>query len=98
MRHSIYGKCIAKQRDGIYTKIVIEDLNEFNQYHLVTIRPNWNCEIPNLDDIGIYTLEEIRFGDKFLDVSGDIFEYRYENLYFINFMKLSKKQNYLIIT
>lgn len=89
---TIYCKVLVIQ-EGLYSEIVVEDLNreltDDLKYVTVVKLPNWDIPIPNVGDVGYLQFQYVEGGiTKWFNKDLKDFEiYNYTNNYFINFFK-----------
>lgn len=84
-------------REGYYTMYVFKLLEE-NSFLMCTKLPNWQTPEIDIGDEGYLHYEIIKAGDKYFNPATNNYEtYRYDNLYFINFIKKSVVTNNNII-
>lgn len=90
---TIYCKLLAKESDILdYKTLVFKNLDNApfgHQYIMVTVWPNWESRIPELDEIGYLTYDFVEAGiDTFYDRTTDsIVKYNFTNLVFKKFVK-----------
>jgi len=75
-----------------YKTLVFKNLDKApfgNNYCMVTVCPNWQSIIPEINDIGFLTYSSVIGGeDNYYDRLSDSFiKYNYTNIYFIKFVK-----------
>lgn len=93
---TLYCKIVAIEI-GLYTNIVIEDLNRSYsddlKYITIVKLPNWGKDDISIDDIGYIQFQYVEAGiSKWFNKDDKKFEvYNYDNYYFINFFKEKEK-------
>ncbi len=95
---TLHCKLVGIQ-EGLYTTLVFDNLNEIetsiNKYLSCTKVPNWiyNDKL-EINDIGYLHCEFVKAGEEYYCVkSGEFSPYKYNNCYFINFIKEREKIN-----
>ena len=90
---TIHCRLLAKEEDLMgYKTLVFKNLDNApfgSNYCMVTVCPNWQAIIPEINDIGFLTYSSVIGGeDDYYDRSSDSFiKYNYTNIYFIKFVK-----------
>lgn len=84
-------------RNGSYTVYVFKNLDE-DQYIMCTKPPNWQTPNIDIEEEGFLHYKEVIAGEKYYDVDHeDMTAYKYSNLYFMDFVKISNITNTEII-
>ena len=93
MTATIKCKLLAKEYDILdYHTLVFKNLENNcpfgHAYVMTTVSPNWQSKIPEINDVGYLTYEEVTAGDNYYSRSTQtIMKYNYSNIYFIKFVK-----------
>lgn len=96
MRETIRAKLVAKTNE-LYANLVFQNLdvkqNSIYRYVTVTKCPNWQYfDDINIGDIGFLEYDSVEAGQDYLRKSDNKKEqYKYDALYFINFVKEQPK-------
>lgn len=84
-------------RQGLYTMYVFKDLDN-NQYIMCTRLPDWKVPDFEINDEGFLKYQFVKAGDIYLNPNtGESCTYKYDNVYFLNFVKRSEITNDNII-
>ena len=84
-------------KEGTYTMYVFKDLIE-NKFIMCTRLPNWQVQEINIGDVGYLKIKEVCAGDNYVDVDNTKHNYKYDNIYFENFVaKSESKQKQIIL-
>ncbi len=90
---TIYCKLLAKESDVMnYQTLVFRNLEKApfgQQYIMVTVWPNWESRIPEIEEKGYLTYDFVQAGiDTFYDrtIDSDV-KYKFTNLVFKKFVK-----------
>lgn len=75
-------------REAVYTLYVFEELSS-GEYIICTRLPNWQVPEINIGDKGYLQYQDVNAGDEYVTPNGDKVQYRYSNVYFINFVSKS---------
>ena len=83
---------LVTYRKEMYSLYVFKNLDEpdnsLMRYVTVTVLPNWNCDLPEIGDIGYLECEYVNQGDTFVKrTTGEQDTYLYTACYLINFIK-----------
>ena len=98
MRETIHAKLVAKTNE-LYANLVFQNLdikqNSLYRYVTVTKLPNWQYfDQINVGDEGFLEYEIAEVGQDYIKKSDEkINQYKYNALYFINFIKDQPKIN-----
>ena len=96
---TIHCRLLAKEEDLMgYKTLVFRNLDNapFGQnYCMVTVCPNWQSSIPEINDIGFLTYISVVGGeDDYYDRLNETFvKYNYTNTYFVKFVSEKSKDN-----
>lgn len=67
---------------SIYVFVLIED----RTYIMCTRLPNWKAPEINIGDIGFLKYQSVEAGDQYITPEGENINYKYTNVYFIDFI------------
>lgn len=102
--YTVYCKLLAKEDDILdYKTLVFKNLENSppfgHQYIMITVWPNWQSRIPDIDEVGFLTYDFIEAGiDTYYDRNLDSFiKYNFTNLAFKKFVKKQDNSNKNII-
>jgi hypothetical protein len=99
-------KCqlIAKECDSLnyhtlVFKVMEKDCPFGHSYCMVTVFPNWESRIPEIEEKGYLEYDEVEAGkDTYYDrITGSIMKYNFSNLIFKRFVKKQDNSNKNII-
>jgi len=96
MRITLHAKMVAKQ-DDFYPLMVFQNLDERDnsllRYITVTLLPNWNGKLPELNEVGFLSCEYVDAGEEYYQRrTGNKEQYKYTSCYFLNFIKERQEQ------
>ena len=84
-------------RSGNYTTYVFQNLDE-GEYIMCTKLPNWDTPNIDIDEIGYLKYRIVRAGEKYYNSEINMIDkYKYDAIYFDNFVKDSNIKNKEII-
>ena len=96
--YCIKGTLIEKKKDAEYLSYIFKD-DATHQYLMCTQLPNWQIDPIEIGEEGYILFKEVEAGitEWYDKVSGQRIRYNYDGIYLINFIRVSKHVNDIII-
>lgn len=91
MEITVYVKLVAKKTD-LYTLYVFQDMIDEEKFIMCTKPPNFDRPPIQIGDVGYLTYDNVEAGTDYYNNSENNYKkYKYNNKYFINFIKENNK-------